>query len=343
MSNLFKKAAVMTDIHFGLKTNSLQHNSDCANFVDWFIQNAKKEGCETCFFLGDWNHNRAAINIQTLQFGLHALEKLSKSFDQIFFIPGNHDLFYRDKRDVHSVEWGKHLPNVTIVNDWFTAGDVTIAPWIVGDEWKKLESLSGKYLFGHLELPHFYMNAMIQMPDHKEIQINHLKGFDEVFSGHFHKRQTRGNVTYIGNAFPHNYSDAGDDQRGMMIKSWNGKNEFHAWPNAPKYRVYTLSSVLDAPEKLLLAGSYVKINLDIDISFEEASFIREKLMPEYNLRELTLIPIKQDFSKSTEDNTPAEFESVDKIIQSQIELLEEGAFDKKLLLEIYNTLNTNTQ
>ncbi len=30
MSNLFKKAAVFTDIHFGLKSNSLQHNQDCS-------------------------------------------------------------------------------------------------------------------------------------------------------------------------------------------------------------------------------------------------------------------------------------------------------------------------
>ena len=107
MSNLFKKAAVFTDIHFGLKSNSLQHNQDCANFVDWFIEAAKKEGCETCFFLGDWNHHRASINIHTLQFGLQALEKLNAAFDTVYFIPGNHDLYYRDRRDIHSVEWAK--------------------------------------------------------------------------------------------------------------------------------------------------------------------------------------------------------------------------------------------
>ena len=166
MTNLFKKAALFTDIHFGLKNNSIQHNADCTNFVDWFIAEAKKEGCETCFFLGDYNHNRAAINIQTLQFGLRALEKISAAFDQVFFIPGNHDLYYRDKRDVHSVEWGKHLPNVTIINEWTTINDVTIVPWVIGDEWKRFQKLEGKYLFGHLELPNFYMNAMIQMPDH---------------------------------------------------------------------------------------------------------------------------------------------------------------------------------
>ena len=45
MTNLFKKAAVFTDIHFGLKSNSLQHNQDCSDFVDWFISKAKEEDC----------------------------------------------------------------------------------------------------------------------------------------------------------------------------------------------------------------------------------------------------------------------------------------------------------
>lgn len=338
MTNLFKKAAFFTDIHFGLKVNSLQHNSDCANFVDWFISVAKKENCDTCFFLGDWHHKRAAISIQTLQFGLHALEKLSAAFDHVYFIPGNHDQFYKDKRDIHAVEWAKHLPNITIVNDWFTKGDVTIAPWLVNDDWTKLKDMSGKYMFGHFELPHFYMNIMMQMPDHKEIQINHLKGFDEVLSGHFHKRQTRSNVTYIGNAFPHNYTDVNDDLRGMMIKTWGGKNEYHAWPDAPKFRIYSLGDVIDKPTELLLSGSYIKVNIDIDISFEEARFIKEQFMTDYKLREFKLVPVKKDFSILTEDNTPTEFESVDAIIQSQIGLLEDGAFDKKLLLEIYNNL-----
>lgn len=338
MTHLFKKAAVFTDIHFGLKSNSLQHNADCTNFVDWFIKSALEEGCETCLFLGDWNHNRAAINIQTLQFGLRALEKLSAAFDRVYFIPGNHDLYFRDKRDVHSVEWGKHLPNVTIVNDWFTSGDVTIAPWIIGDEWRKLRDMGGKYLFGHFELPHFYMNAMIQMPDHNEISSEHLAGYEHVFSGHFHKRQTKSNITYIGNAFPHNFADAGDDERGMMILEWDKPPRFKTWADAPKFRVYTLSRALANTEKLLLPGSYVRINLDIEISFEEASFIREELIPKHQLRELTLIPVKQEFDNNNPDNSNIQFESVDKIIQTQIESLEQGAYDKKLLLEIYQNL-----
>lgn len=338
MSNLFKKAAVFTDIHFGAKSNSVQHNLDCANFVDWFVKTAKENDCDTCLFLGDYNHTRASINVQTLQFGLRALEKLNDNFDQTFFIPGNHDLYYRDKRDVHSVEWAKHLPKVTIVNDWFSAGDVVIAPWLVGNDWKKLPSLSGKYLFGHFELPHFYMNALVEMPDHGELQQEHLTGFDTVYSGHFHKRQFRDNVIYMGNAFPHNYADAGDDDRGMMILEWGKVPKFHSWPGQPRFRVYKLSEILDNPDELLLKGMHVRVNLDIDISYEESSFIREQLMPKHELREMSLIPMKLDISQDDTDYANLQFESVDNIIISQIEQLQQGSFDKQLLLDIYRNL-----
>ena len=338
MANLFKKAAVFTDIHFGLKSNSVQHNQDCSDFVDWFIQKAKEENCETCFFLGDYNHHRASINIQTMQFGLRALEKLNNSFDHVYFIPGNHDLYYRDKRDVHSVEWAKHLPNVTIVNDWFIQDDVVIAPWLVGEDHKKLAKLSGKYLFGHFELPAFYMNAMVQMPDHGDVSDNDLVGFEKVFSGHFHKRQARNNIWYIGNAFPHNYADAGDDQRGMMILEWGEDPEFHAWPGQPLFRVYKLSDILDNPEGLLLPKSSVRVHLDIDISYEEANFIRETLIPKHNIREMSLIPMKLD--QHSQDLAPGEvnFESVDQIIIDQISAIESDFFDPKVLLEIYRNL-----
>lgn len=338
MANLFKKAAVFTDIHFGLKSNSVQHNQDCSDFVDWFITKAKEENCETCFFLGDYNHHRASINIQTMQFGLRALEKLNESFEHVYFIPGNHDLYYRDKRDVHSVEWAKHLPNVTIVNDWFVQDDVVIAPWLVGEDHKKLAKLSGKYLFGHFELPAFYMNAMVQMPDHGDVNDNDLAGFEKVFSGHFHKRQARNNIWYIGNAFPHNYADAGDDQRGMMILEWGEDPEFHAWPGQPLFRVYKLSDILDNPDGLLLPKSSVRVHLDIDISYEEANFIRETLIPKYNIREMSLIPMKLD--QHSQDLAPGEvkFESVDQIIVDQITAIESDFFDPKVLLEIYRNL-----
>ena len=338
MENLFKKAAVFTDIHFGLKSNSIQHNRDCADFVDWFIEQAKAEGCETCLFLGDWNHHRANINMHTLQFGLNALEKLNDAFDTVYFITGNHDLYYRDKRDIHSVEWAKHLKNVVIVDDFLEKGNCVIAPWLCGEDYKLLRKKTGKYLFAHLELPYFYMNAMVQMPDHGETHADHLSHFGTVFSGHFHKRQYEKNVWYMGNAFPHNYADAGDDARGMMILGWDEEPIFRSWPGQPVYRVYKLSEILENPEGLLVKNAHIKVHLDIDISYEESNYIREQLIPEYGLREMSLIPIMNE--EYTQDLSPGDisFESVDSIIIDQIEKIESDFYDKGISLEIYQAL-----
>ena len=338
MSNLFKKAAVFTDIHFGLKSNSQLHNEDCLNFVKWATAKAKEEGCETALFLGDWHNNRASINIVTLNYSLRALEHLNANFDQVYFIPGNHDLYYRDKRDVQSVEWARHLPNVQICNDWFSDGDVTIAPWLVGDDYKRVSKLKTKYVFGHFELPHFYMNAMVQMPDHGEVKREQFSGVEQVYTGHFHKRQSHNNITYIGNCFPHNYADAGDDDRGLCIIEWGKEPVYHAWPDQPRYRVLGLASILDHADDILAPGMHVRVNLDIDISYEEANFIKETFIGQYKLREITLMPQKNTDLTEYEIQGNVQFESVDQIVTNQLTAIASDHYDNNLLLDIYRNL-----
>jgi len=338
MTNLFKKAAIFTDIHFGLKSNSQQHNEDCLNFVKWATAKAREEGCETAMFLGDWHNNRASINIVTLNYSLRALEHLNDNFSNVFFIPGNHDLYYRDKRDIQSVEWAKHLRNVHICNDWVTAGDVTIAPWLVGDDHKKIPKLKSKYMFGHFELPHFFMNAMVQMPDHGDVKREHFGNFEHVFTGHFHKRQSHKNITYIGNCFPHNYADAGDDERGMMILEWGKEPEYHTWQDQPRYRVLGLGAILNIAEGILKPGMHVRVNLDIDISYEEANFIKDTFIKTYDLREITLIPQKNTDLEQYEMQGNVAFESVDQIVTNQLTAITSEHYDNNLLLDIYRNL-----
>ena len=337
-NNLFKKAAVFTDLHVGLKSNSVIHNQDCLEFVTWFADKAKQEGCDVAIMCGDWHNHRATINVHSLHYSLKCLEILNNTFDRVYIIVGNHDLYFREKRDVSSLEWAAHLSNIKLIDDIYTEREVTFCPWLVGDEYKKLSKMKGKYLFGHFELPSFHMNSLVVMPDHGEVNDSHVAGFEKVFSGHFHKRQARKNIWYIGNAFPHNYADAGDDARGMMILEWDQEPEFHAWPNQPTFRVYKLSEILDNPDGLLLSRSHVRVHLDIDISYEEANFIRETLIPQYNLREMTLIPMKGDSVSQDNAQTELKFESVDQIILQEITNIESDFYDTKTLLELYKNL-----
>ena len=335
---LFKKVACFTDIHFGLKSNSTTHLNDCEEFVDWYIDEAKKAGCDTGIFLGDWSHNRNSLNLITLDSSIRCLEKLGAAFKQFFWFPGNHDLFYKDKRDIHSSAFGRHISGVTVVENVTTIGDVTLVPWLVGDEWKTISKVKSRYMFGHFELPLFYMNAMVQMPDHGELQPEHFKHQEYVFSGHFHKRQNRDKIWYIGNAFPHNFSDTWDDERGMMILEWGGKPQFINWENCPKFRTVKLSDLIDKKDSIMKSKMYLKVNLDIDISFEEANFIKETFTTDYDIREISLIQDKVSLDTTVDDNPDVKFESVDQIVTESLIAVESEQFDKKTLLDIYNNL-----
>jgi hypothetical protein len=225
-----------------------------------------------------------------------------------------------------------------VVEKVTTIGDVTLVPWLVGDEWKSMRDLKSKYVFGHFELPKFFMNAMVQMPDHGELRAEDFNGPDYIFSGHFHKRQQNNKVIYIGNAFPHNFSDTWDDDRGMMTLEWGRKPNFINWDNCPKYRVVKLSELIDKKDSIMKSKMHFKVNLDIDISYEEANFIKETFINDYDIREISLIQDKTNIDGSIDDNPDAKFESVDQIVAQELINVESEQFDKNTLLEIYNNL-----
>ena len=336
---MFKKAAVFTDIHFGLKGNSKIHNDDCEAFVDWYIDQAKENNCETGIFCGDWHHNRSSLNLTTMDSTIRCLEKLGQAFDKFYMFVGNHDLYYKDKRDVSSTEFARHIPGITVVDGFTEIEDVALVPWLVGDEWKKIQKCTAKYMFGHFELPHFYMNAMVQMPEHGDLRAEHFVNQEYVFSGHFHKRQKQGKIHYIGNAFPHNYADAWDDGRGMMIldRENNLEPQYLDWPECPKYRTTTLSKLLDPQSDIIKPNMYLRVTLDLPISYEEAQFIKETYINNHKCREITLIPQKQIEEISTELDI-SQFESVDEIVAKEISAIDSDNFNKKMLLDIYNEL-----
>jgi len=334
---LFKKAACFTDIHFGMKSGSRIHNTDCEEFIKWFCKEAKAAGAETCIFLGDWHHNRATTDVSTMNYTVSNLERLNETFEKTYFMVGNHDLFYKDKREINSVEFMRLFPNIVPITEQFTEGEVTLLPWLVGEEWKGVKDIQSRYVFGHFELPYFKMNAMVEMPDHGELQPDHFVNQEYVFSGHFHKRQTKGNVTYIGNAFPHNYADAWDDERGMMFLDWGGKPEYKTWPGQPVFRTFRLSQLLEKPEDHLKENMHARVTIDVQITFEEANFIKEQFIPQFKLRELMLIPEKVEV-ESNVDPIDLSFESVDTIVLNQIEQLDSETYDRRMLTEIYRDL-----
>ena len=83
----------------------------------------------------------------------------------------------------------------------------------------------------------------------------------------------------------------------------------------------------------------MRVTLDIDISYEEANFIKENFSQQYDIREISLLP---DTSVDDEMNKlePGEidFESVDQIVTDQITKIQSEQYRPNILLDIYRNL-----
>lgn len=335
MTQAFKRAIMSTDWHYGLRHNNRQHNQDVEDFLKWQIDLAHKNQCETCFFLGDYHHHRASVNVSTLNYMVSGLRLLNDNFEKVYFIVGNHDLFYREKREIHSLPMAQEFSRIKIVDEPLFENQIAVLPWLVGDEWKKLDGLDQvQYVFGHFELPRFKMNAMVEMPDHGGLNASHLAHAKYVFSGHFHKRQQRDNVIYIGNPFGHNYADSWDFERGCTMLEWNGEPQFINYNQGPRYITTTLSELIDRADQYLLPKTHARVMLDIDISYEEANFLRETFLEKYQIRELKLV---NPAVNQTQDSEPAEldFQTVDQTVVAELSALESDTYNIQTLIDLY--------
>ena len=142
----------------------------------------------------------------------------------------------------------------------------------------------------------------------------------------------------MGNAFPHNYADAWDDDRGMMVIEYGQEPKFINWPEMPRYITIKVSELLEDPDKYLKAKMYVRVTLDIKISYEEANFVRETFIDKYQLRELQLIPEQVDKAQQPLVEVQ-KFDSVDQIVVKQLQGVDSEVYDKNVLTAIYNDLD----
>jgi DNA repair exonuclease SbcCD nuclease subunit len=340
--NVFNKAAIFTDIHFGEKLDSEQHNSDCLEFVEWFCDNTRKNDCDIVIFMGDWYHNRVRTENRTADYSRRALEMLDKLDRPIYWILGNHEIYLKNSRDIHSLH---HLPrynNFILIDEIIQIEDVVFSPWLVGAEQDDLLNRRCKYIFGHFELPFFLMNQVIEKRwDGEGLHIDDFVKCEAVYSGHFHKRQVRLNkhkipIYYIGNCFGHNFNDVNDPERGMAILSYGETlPEYIQWPHAPTYHRMQVSQFLELLEKDQPPGnrSYLELVDDVDLDDDSAGDLKNSI----EARHIKIIPKETKWViNEGEAGDQKYYASIDQMIESQLRSLNyDGKFRPDLLIDLY--------
>ena len=343
-TNNLNKAGVFTDIHFGRKNASEVHNSDCLEFVEWFIKNCKKEKVDHIIFGGDWFEHRDSIAGRTLHYSHKAMKRIHEELGDMpfFFLVGNHDLVFRNNRETFNTKIFEPYPNMIIIDESLSVEiankKVLFCPFLFKDEYPNQIDLvnSHEIVFGHFEFKGFVVTGDTKTMDHGPEHTD-FKRCKRIFTGHFHKRQNKGNVFYLGNTFPMDYSDANDADRGMAIYTYDTDElKYINWEDSPTYIRCNLSDLIEKPKKYLKSKATVRCEADVEISYEDKLKIETKLSQKYGLREFTIYEKAEEYTTSEEvEEEDLESEDSNVIVKNLLRKVKSEKIDPETLIEIY--------
>lgn len=350
-----KKGAFFTDIHFGKKGNSSEHNQDCINFITWFCDNVKSDPTiDYIAFLGDWNENRSALNIHTLKYSYEGAKLLNDLGLPVYFVIGNHDLYHRHSREIHSVipftEFDHFIiiDTPTIVNE--IENTALFCPFMFAPEYETLtQYFNIPFWAGHFEFKDFVVTGYNILMQHGPDATSFLNGPKHIVSGHYHKRQIKDNVVYMGNCFPMDFGDASDINRGMMIFDHSlSEMNFLNWEDCPKY-IKTNYSDIKNKKAIIYPNSRVKCLMDQPVTYEESLKLHEECMTNYNLREFVMEEINLNVDGSIIDDTSVlnsdvdlpenhELSSINELVGRMLSDIKIDNIDNELLIDIYSNI-----
>ena len=82
----------------------------------------------------------------------------------------------------------------------------------------------------------------------------------------------------------------------------------------------------------------MRVNIDTNITYDEANFIKELFTQIYKLREFALMPSKDTEHEDGEIIGEIQFKSVDQIVITHLQDIQSDTFDSSILVAIYNSL-----
>jgi DNA repair exonuclease SbcCD nuclease subunit len=272
------KVCIISDLHLGIYGNSEDWHDIAIKWAEWLSGELNRSKVRDILFLGDFFHNRSEISVKTLHVASILIDILQKF--NIILLVGNHDCLYKNRSDVHSLGLLKGHNNLTIIDkplEFEAFGkNMAFIPWESSIPNGKFD-----YIFGHFEIISFKMNNF-KVCDHGHDPMDFLASkTSTVFSGHFHNRHSKkyneGSIHYVGNTFPMDFSDVGNERGYHILDVESGDLEFFANPISPKF-VKILLSKNEYPSDDLIKGNIVKLIIDKEIKDDTLEKIKANIL-----------------------------------------------------------------
>jgi len=216
--------AMITDQHFGVRGDSqIFLDYQRKFFEETFFPYLKEHNIVSVFELGDTFDRRKNVNYNTLH---HVKEfyfdHLQASNIQLHSIVGNHDAFFGNRIDINSILALREYSNI---KSYENPEDIEIdgckflmMPWINSENSKPcvdaINNTDAHIMIGHFELSNQILQRNFKFSG--GINLEDVKKFEIVLSGHYHHKITKKNFKYLGTPYQMAWDDT-DNEKGFHV------------------------------------------------------------------------------------------------------------------------------
>ena len=187
---------------------------------------------KTIIHLGDFLDRRKFVNFQTLNAVRSGfIDKLEISGAKMHVILGNHDIFFKNKSEVNSLQElfaDKFIVHNKPTVEVFDGTPIALLPWINSENehesLKFIQNAKADILCGHLELDGF--NVLRSVVFNGGMKSSLFAKYKAVYTGHFHTRHSKGNIHYLGCPYQITLGDYGDKKGFHVLDTDTGELEF---------------------------------------------------------------------------------------------------------------------
>tara|TARA_Y100000593_G_scaffold60044_1_gene111305 strand:- start:2213 stop:3181 length:969 start_codon:yes stop_codon:yes gene_type:complete len=236
-------------------------------FDDVFFPYLIENDIHTVIHAGDLMDRRKFVNFSILnQVRNKFIKRLKEENIDFHCILGNHDVYYRNTNEVNSVRelFGNDIKlyeKPEIVN--FDGLDIALLPWVNKENHENsvsfIQTAAAPMLIGHLELDGYEVMRGVGFQGGMNSEL--FDRFEKVLSGHFHCRQEKENVYYLGTQYQITFADLAETKGFHILDTETRELEFIENP----YKMFHTLRYNDEdgpieerkyPE---LKGSYIKL------------------------------------------------------------------------------------
>ncbi|WLW37224.1 recombination-related endonuclease [Synechococcus phage S-RS29] len=261
------KVLLITDQHFGVRNDNQHFINHYKKFYNEIVVPfIKVSKIDTVIALGDTFDKRRSINFMSLneakEMWFNPLEELGVT---MHMLTGNHDIYYKNTLRVNAPrELLGEYNNITVYDSptdvRIDGRGILLLPWICDgnrdESFRKIKDSSSDVCMGHLELNGFEAHPGHVMENGMDKSI--FSKFERVFSGHYHMKSKKDNITYLGNPYQLYWNDYGCKRGFHVFDTDTLKTTFYRNPFDTFHKLYYNNGVT-LPDTDELTGTYVKL------------------------------------------------------------------------------------